>query len=62
MSRRQDILDGRPGSIPDIKTGVRCLTFEMHPLGTRKNQRLIIRCDDEGEVWISIHADDSDAA
>jgi len=56
MSRRQDPLDGRPRSIPDIKTGARGLTFEMHPLGLHRDERLVIRCDDEGDVWISIQS------
>jgi hypothetical protein len=33
----------------------------MHPPGTRNDERLVIRCDDEGEVWISIQSDVSDA-
>jgi hypothetical protein len=60
MSLRQDTMDSRPGSIPDIKTGGRGLTFEMHPLGIRNDERLVIRCDDDGEVWISIQSDISD--
>jgi hypothetical protein len=34
----------------------------MHPLGTRNNERLVIRCDDEGGVWISVQFDDSHAS
>jgi hypothetical protein len=61
MARRYDTVDGRPGSIPDIKTGLRGLTFEMHPIGTRHDERLVIRCDDDGGVWISIQFDGSHA-
>jgi hypothetical protein len=57
MSRRHDALDGRPGSIPDIRTDVRGLTFVMRPLGTRSNDRLVIRCDDAGDVWVAIRSD-----
>jgi hypothetical protein len=57
MPRRQDALDDRPGSIPDIRTTGRGVTFEMHPLGTRDTTRLIIRCDEAGEVWIAIRSE-----
>ena len=54
MSRRHHALDQQPGSLPEIKADVRGLTFVIHPAGTRSDERLIIRCDDEGEVWMSI--------
>jgi hypothetical protein len=57
MSRRLDALDGQPGPIPDIRTDVRGLTFVIHPLGTRSDERLLIRCDDAGDVWMSIRSD-----
>jgi hypothetical protein len=57
MSRHQNALDRRPGSIPDIRTDVGGLTFVMRPRGTRNDERLVIRCDDEGEVWLSIQPD-----
>jgi hypothetical protein len=59
MTRRHDALNDRPGAIPDIRTTGVGVTFEMHPLGTRHTTRLIIRCDDDGEVWISIRSDAS---
>ena len=57
MSHRQDALDRQPGSVPDITTDVRGLTFVMRPSGTRGDERLVIRCDDSGAVWISIQED-----
>jgi hypothetical protein len=57
MARHQHALDGQPGSVPDIRTDVRGLTFVIRPLGTRSHERLVIRCDDAGEVWMSIKPD-----
>ena len=50
MFRQQGTLDDRPGANPHINTGVSGLTFEMHPMGTGVNERLIIRCADDGDV------------
>jgi hypothetical protein len=57
MSPHQNGLDRRPGSVPDIRTDVRGLTFVMRPSGKISGELLIIRCDDSGEVWISIQPD-----
>jgi hypothetical protein len=50
-------LDQQPGSLPDIKTDARGLTFVMRPSGTRSDERLVIQCDNDGEVWVSIRSD-----
>ena len=60
MLRGQDTLDARPGPIPEIRARAGDVTFEMHPVGTRNGERLVIRCDDDGDVWISIQSDVSD--
>ena len=57
MARRYDTLDHRPGSLPDITKDGGSITFDMRPLGMRDHERLIIRCDEAGEVWISIQPD-----
>lgn len=62
MSRRHEALDRRPGRIPDIRADVRGLTFVMRPLGTRSRDRLVIRCDEAGEVWVAIAPDTRDQA
>lgn len=62
MPRYQAALDRQPGSMPDITTTVRGLTFVMHPLGTRNDQRLVIRCDDSGDVWLSIQSQAPDGS
>ena len=47
-------LDGRPGSLPVIHTSTKDVTFVMAPLGAPNGDQLVIRCDANGEVWISI--------
>jgi hypothetical protein len=54
MSHHRHALDRRPGVLPEIRTDLRSLTFSMQPTGIRTAPRLVIRCDDDGEVWVSI--------
>jgi hypothetical protein len=46
--------DHRPGAVPMIRTVEGSLTYTIVPAGARRGEELVIRCDDEGEVWISI--------
>jgi len=46
--------DHRPGSVPTIKVAEGGLTYTIVPAGARRGEQLVIRCDDNGEVWISI--------
>jgi hypothetical protein len=55
MTGGQNMLDGQPGTLPDIRTNVRGITFVMAPPGTPRGEQLAIRCDPDGEVWVSIH-------
>jgi hypothetical protein len=57
MSAGQHALDGEPGSPPDIRTDASGITFVMRPAGTRSDERLVLRCDTNGEVWMSIRPD-----
>jgi len=57
MPPRQDTVDRQPGSLPLIRSDVRGLTFEMHPLDVRHDEGLTIRCDYTGDVWIFIQCD-----
>ena len=57
MSRYQTALDATRGSLPEIRPGIHGLTFTMHPPGIPNGQQLVLRCDDEGEVWASILSD-----
>jgi hypothetical protein len=54
MARTERILNGQPGPIPEIRTDGDGITFVMKPLGARRGEQLVIRCDEHGEVWIAI--------
>jgi hypothetical protein len=54
MTRGQRAFDDQPGSFPEITTNSGGITFTMVPPGTPNGERLVIRCDTDGEVWISI--------
>ena len=54
MTRGQGTIDRHPGALPDIRTHVHGITFVMVPLGVPKGKQLLIRCDADGEVLISI--------
>ena len=57
MRSERQTSDQRRGAIPDIRTDVGGITFVMIPPGTPGGERLVIRCDADGEVWISIKLD-----
>ncbi len=37
-----------------IRTVEGSLTYRIVPAGARRGEELVIRCDDDGEIWISI--------
>lgn len=47
-------LDRRAGPMPDIRADGDSVTFHLDVAGVHQNARLIIRCDGNGNVWISI--------
>jgi hypothetical protein len=47
-------LDNQPGSLPEIREHVDGLTFVMRPRGVPKTEKLVIRSDDAGDLWVSI--------
>jgi len=53
MRRERHALDRHPGTLPDIRTDDGNIIYTMMPVGPRGEQ-LIIRCDADGEVWISV--------
>ena len=57
MRRERQTIDRRPGSTPDIHTDHGAITFIMTPAGTPRGQRLIIRCDAAGEIWMASETD-----
>jgi hypothetical protein len=50
-------MDRQPGSLPDIRMNINGVTFVMAPPGTPRGNQLVIRCDADGEVWVSIQPD-----
>jgi hypothetical protein len=54
MPRPQSALDRQPGRIPDISEDGRGVTYVIDLVGGRPTHRLIIRCDNDGGVWMSI--------
>ena len=57
MSRSRNVMDTRPGSLPEIREHVDGLTFVMRPRGVPKTEALVIRSDDTGSLWVSIASD-----
>ena len=54
MPRERETVDQRPGSVPDIRTDRGSITFVLAPARVPQNARLMIRCDPDGELWVSI--------
>jgi|tagenome__1003787_1003787.scaffolds.fasta_scaffold19803511_2 hypothetical protein len=54
MARGEEVLDGRPGRPPEIRTDVRGVVITLTPPGLPRSDRLVIRCDATGELWTSI--------
>jgi hypothetical protein len=46
--------DQRPGARPDITLDGSSIVYGMAVAGARDGTDLVIRCDDAGEVWMSI--------
>ena len=57
MARVHHTMDRQPGSLPDIRMNINGVTFVMAPPGTPRGNQLVIRCDADGEVWVSIQPD-----
>jgi hypothetical protein len=57
MNRERQTLDQRPGSAPDIRSDGGGITFIMALAGTPRSEALVIRCDIQGEIWVSIGRD-----
>ena len=46
--------DQRAGPIPEIQVDRENVTFHLDIAGVDRNLRLTIRCDADGEVWLSL--------
>jgi hypothetical protein len=54
-------IDQRPGRVPAIEARDGDITFAITPAGIPRGVQLIIRCDADGEVWLSITPSDTTA-
>ena len=54
MPRRRSTIDERPGPLPAIRSDGQSVTFDM--LVKDEDSRLVLRCDTNGSVWVSIVA------
>lgn len=57
MPRERHTLDRHPGQMPDIRADAGGITFTIVPIGRSPREPLVIRCDIDGEIWISIRTD-----
>jgi hypothetical protein len=48
------VTDQQPGPPPEIRIKGDSVTFALKMSGTPNGARLVIRCDSEGNVWVSI--------
>lgn len=56
MNTASRTLDRKPGTLPEIQATEDGIAFVMAPFGAH-GQRLVIRCDDNGDVWVAIRPD-----
>jgi hypothetical protein len=52
MKRRE--IDDHPGPLPQIRATGKSVTFEFDPGRGSEGARLVIRCDENGEVFAKI--------
>jgi hypothetical protein len=46
--------DQQPGTTPHIQNEAGSVTYRLRPDGTPLDSQLVIRCDPQGEIWVSI--------
>jgi hypothetical protein len=54
MTRKD--LDLKPGVLPEIDAVEGSVVFTMDIAGPHPNDQLVIRCDADGEIWLSIRS------
>ena len=54
MPRTQQTLDRQRGALPDIRSDAGGITFVIKPQGAPHRDQLVIRCDENGDAWVSI--------
>jgi hypothetical protein len=55
-------LDSHPGSLPEIRSVGSSVKFFIDVRTVRRSPRLVLRCDDDGNVWASIVASNRNEA
>jgi hypothetical protein len=53
MSARR-ALDRQAGPVPEIRVEGDSVTFRLDIAGTGRLRRLVLRCDEKGNVWASV--------
>jgi len=51
------VLDGRPGALPMIHAQGTDVVFQLNIAGVGGDPRLVLRCDANGSIWVSIRED-----
>jgi hypothetical protein len=51
------VLDGRPGALPVIHAQGTDVVFQLNIAGVGRDARLVLRCDANGSIWVSIRED-----
>ena len=54
---RDKAIDRHPGRMPEIRVVDESLIFKFATHSGESDDRLVIRCDDNGEIYVSIVAD-----
>jgi hypothetical protein len=54
VARTHYVLDGQPGRLPTIRLDAASVTYVMTPPATPRAEALVIRCDADGELWVSL--------
>ncbi|HSC26495.1 MAG TPA: hypothetical protein VLD67_04425 [Vicinamibacterales bacterium] len=47
-------LDYQAGPLPEIRSEQDSVVFQFDIPGVARSERLLIRCDDEGNVWAAV--------
>jgi hypothetical protein len=51
-------IDRRPGMLPEITANGANVSYVLPIVGAKDATKLVIRCDDTGNVWLSIRRAD----
>ncbi|HEX7084890.1 MAG TPA: hypothetical protein VF198_00895 [Vicinamibacterales bacterium] len=57
MTHRLHSRGARPAPLPDIRADGDSVIFNLDVVGAWRGARLVLRCDDNGEVWAALSPD-----